>query len=367
MPNDRPQPLDDIIAESRPPQGDVPAELNNPRNYLVFSRLQSAAAVEDPVSAFTADSDGNVGVNDPETVLGITVGAVDPVTPEAIEAELAHKRSKDNKVGRDSSSYLPDWAAKAVTPPLAPATGQDRMVRRDGTRVRPECVIDVDNRSPYYPNSWPFSLVGRLFVWWNAASPNWTKSGTAGLLGTRTILTASHMVPWGSSNWKALFVPAYYNGASLFGSWAASWVTNAQGYSNHAQGDDMAVMRLAAPLGANLGFFGFRTYTSAWQDKSVWTLPGYAGDKDEAERPWLHLNFPIIDDDNDGAGVELEYRADTSGGVSGGPVFAWFNGSPDVVGTHSGCEDNVGEPKQNVAAGGNALTNLLHWARSTWP
>ncbi|MFD0527714.1 trypsin-like serine peptidase [Kitasatospora arboriphila] len=84
-------------------------------------------------------------------------------------------------------------------------------------------------------------------------------------------------------------------------------------------------------------------------------------------RPWLHLNYPITDDDNDGAGVELEYQADTEGGQSGAPVFAWFDGAPYVVGTHSGGEDNFGEPRQNVAAGGNALTNLLHWARNNWP
>jgi V8-like Glu-specific endopeptidase len=84
-------------------------------------------------------------------------------------------------------------------------------------------------------------------------------------------------------------------------------------------------------------------------------------------RPWLHANFPIIDDDNDGAGVELEYRADTEEGQSGSPVYAWFDGAPYVVGTHSGTEDNFGEPTQNVAAGGAALTNLLHWARANWP
>ena len=245
-----------------------------------------------------------------------------------------------------------------------------RLVRRNGTRVRPELVIDPDNRSPYYPNSYPLSVVGRLFVWDNAATPNWNRGARPHCSAPARYMTASHMVPWGSSNWKALFVPAYYDGASIHGSWAASWVTNAQGYRDHAQGDDMAVMRLSVPLGNNLGFFGFKTYTSDWEDQSIWTLPGYPWDKDPANpgsKPWLHENFPIIDDDNDGAGVELEYRADTEGGQSGAPVYAWFSGSPYVVGTHSGGEDNFGEPRQNVAAGGNALTNLLHWARSNWP
>ncbi|MFJ9718713.1 trypsin-like serine peptidase [Streptomyces sp. NPDC101213] len=367
MSNDRPDPLDRIVARSRPQQGDVPAELGNPRNYLVFDRPSSAAPVDDPAAVLTAGEDGRWGVSDSDTVLGVVVGAVEPVTPEAVESELADMRAADDTVGRDSSSYIPDWTAVSTTPTLAPGAARPRMVRRNGTRVRPEWVIPPDNRSPYYPNSYPFSLVGRIFVWQDAARPDWSWWGTASLLGTRTVMTASHVVPWGSSSWKALFVPAYYDGASVHGSWAASWVTDARGYSSHSQGDDMAVMRLNVPLGSNLGWFGFRTYSSDWEDLSVWTLPGYPWDHDSGNRPWLHLNFPIIDDDNDGAGVELEYQADTEGGQSGAPVFAWFSGSPDVVGTHSGGEDNFGEPRQNVAAGGNALTNLLHWARNNWP
>lgn len=367
MSNDLPDPLDRVMARARPQQGDAPTELSNPRNYLVFDRLPSAAPLDDSAALVTPDEDGRLGVSDPDTVLGVTVGAVEPVTPEAIESELSGMRAADDSVGRDSSSYIPDWTAVSATPALAPGVEWPRLVRRNGTRVRPEWVIGPDNRSPYYPSSYPYSVVGRIFVWRDATRPDWTWWGTASLLGARTIMTASHVVPWGSSNWKALFVPAYYDGASVHGSWAASWVTNAQGYSSHSQGDDMAVMRLAVPLGNSLGFFGFRTYNSGWEDRSVWTLPGYPWDKDSGNRPWLHLNFPVIDDDNDGAGVELEYQADTEGGQSGAPVFAWFNGSPDVVGTHSGGEDNFGEPRQNVAAGGNALTNLLHWARSNWP
>ncbi|MFI2373694.1 trypsin-like serine peptidase [Streptomyces sp. NPDC018964] len=367
MSNDQPDSLDHIVTRSRPQQGEAPAELNDPRNYLVFDRLGSAAQHGDPAAAVTTGEDGRLVVSDPDTTLGIVVGAVEPVTPEAIESEVAGIRAADDSAGSDNSAYIPDWTAVSAMPTLAPRAEPPRLVRRNGMRVRPEWVIDGDNRLPYYPNTYPFSLVGRIFVWQNAGTPNWTWWGTASLLGSRTIMTASHVVPWGSSNWKALFVPAYYDGASVHGTWAASWVTDARGYSNHSQGDDMAVMRLAVPLGNNLGWFGFRTYSSSWQDQPIWTLPGYPWDKDSGNRPWMHPNYPIIDDDNDGAGVELEYRADTEGGQSGAPVYAWFSGSPYVVGTHSGGEDNFGEPRQNVAAGGAALTNLLHWARGNWP
>jgi V8-like Glu-specific endopeptidase len=370
MSNNQPDPLDRIIARSRPQQGNAPADLNDPRNYLVFDRWPSAGIHRDAATVLTTHRDGRMAISDPDTVLGVIVGSVEPVTPEHIASELADIRAASDTVSRDGSSYIPDWTAVSATPTLAFGVERPRLVRRNGMRVRPEWVIDVDNRSPYYPNAYPYSVVGRLFVWDNAATPDWNWWGTASLLGVRTIMTASHMVPWSSSNWKALFVPAYYDGASIHGTWAASWVTNAQGYSSHDQGDDMAVMRLDVPLGNSLGWFGFKTYNDDWEDLNVWTLPGYPYDKDPfnpGSRPWLHLNFPIIDDDNDGAGVELEYQADTEGGQSGAPVFAWFDGAPYVVGTHSGGEDNFGEPRQNVAAGGDALTNLLHWARNNWP
>lgn len=366
MPIDQPDPLDRIITDSRPQQGEPPAALNVPGNYLVFDRAGSAEPPTDASSVLTLGEGGRLAVRDPATVLGIVVGAVAPVTTQEVEAQVS-ALNLDVETGRGGAGYIPDWTAVSPTPTLAPETVHPQVVRRSGARVRPEWVIGADGRSPYYPNAYPYSVVGRIFVWADAATPNWSWWGTASLLGARTILTASHVVPWRSGNWKALFVPAFYDGASIHGTWAASWVTNAHGYSSHSQGDDMAVLRLDVPLGTNLGWFGFRTYHPAWEDHSVWTLPGYPWDKDSGNRPWLHLNFPIIDDDNDGAGVELEYQADTEGGQSGAPVFAWFNGSADVVGTHSGGENNFGEPRQNVAAGGNALTNLLHWARNTWP
>lgn len=356
--------LESILKDSRPGRGEPPAELNDSRNYLVFDRIPGPRVSGDLTNSIGKDDGGRLTLDDPSVVLGIVVGPSDPVSTEFIEEEL---KGSDDKVVHDNSPYIPDWTAVSPAPTLAPAAEGRYLIRRKGKKVRPELVIHPDNRSPYIPNTYPYSIVGRLFVWHNAATPNWSGWGTASLLGARTILTASHVVPWNSPNWKALFVPGYYGGGSIHGAWASSWVTDVRGYRAHAQGDDIAVLRLNTPLGSSLGTFGFLTYDPAWEDQNIFTLPGYPWDKDSGNKPWVHLNFPIIDDDNDGAGLELEYRADTEGGQSGSPVYRWLNGAPWVVGTHSGSEDNPGEPRQNVAAGGRALTNLLHWARSNWP
>jgi len=43
-------------------------------------------------------------------------------------------------------------------------------------------------------------------------------------------------------------------------------------------------------------------------------------------------------------------------------MVGWF-----VAGRSApGWEDNFGEPKQNVAAGGSALSSLIAWARNNW-
>ena len=183
MSNDRPDSLDAFIAQSRrPQQGNAPAGLNDPRNYFVFDRLLSAGALADPATVFTTNRDGRVTLGDSGTVLGIVVGALQPVTTEQVASELANMRAADDNVGRDGSSYIPDWTAVSATPTLAPEVERPRLVRRNGTRVRPEWVIDPDARSPYYPNSYPYSIVGQIFVWSDAASPNWSWWGTAWLL-----------------------------------------------------------------------------------------------------------------------------------------------------------------------------------------
>jgi V8-like Glu-specific endopeptidase len=362
MTSGSPESLDAIIGQSRPQQSAPPPELSNPANLLVFGRDPQAAHNAAVDNAIQTDDQGRLRVTDPSVVFGIPLGRVEPVSVQELS-----RAAGVTDTDAEGEAYLPDWIGVSPAPVAAPQRSLTRLVRRNGSSVKPEWVIENDERVSYWPGNHPYSMVGRIFVWDNASSPNWAWWGTASLVGSRTVMTASHVVPWGSSNWKALFVPAYYDGASVHGSWAASWVTNAQGYSSHAQGDDMAVLRLDVPLGNSLGFFGFKTYNDDWEDQSVWTLPGYPWDRDNGQRPVVDLNFPIIDDDNDGAGVELEYRADTEGGQSGAPVYGWWSGAPYVVGTHSGGEDNSLEPRQNVAAGGSALSNLLQWARNNWP
>ena len=166
------------------------------------------------------------------------------------------------------------------------------------------------------------------------------------------------------------FVPAYYDGTSTSGSGVYSYVETYRGYEPHGQGDDIAILKLYTPLGDALGYFGAKTYNDDWEDGNYWTKCGYPSAVSSGQRPSRITWFPIIDDDNDGAGVELEYHADGSGGDSGGPVFGWWNDLPYIIGAHSGGEEEYEFPfsiiKNNVSAGGSILPNLINWGRSNW-
>ena len=68
---------------------------------------------------------------------------------------------------------------------------------------------------------------------------------------------------------------------------------------------------------------------------------------------------------------ELEFYADSTPGDSGGPVFGFWSGLPYAVGTVSGGEKTTflwwTIEDDNAAAGGNAMVDLIRWARTNWP
>jgi len=372
-----PMTLDDLSRlENVPDRGEPPEELLRPRTFLTAtpeayqaggaSKAQAGEAPQVDLRPVKGAEDDAGSGWEVDSSLSLTYGL------NVVKAEVAELPTGDAEAPDELDPFVPDWSGVDYLPsladPVSPHTART-LRRRNGRRVRPEYVFGADNRAVYYPSGYPWRCIGRIFVWPVAsnASPSW--SGTGALVWKNTILTCSHMAPWGSvSNnipWKALFVAGYYDGSSVNGAGASAWVTGLWGYKNHSQGDDMAVMALNAPLGSSLGYFGYKTYTSDWEDGPWWTLCGYPGMVANGQRPSRQSSFPIQDDDNDGAGVELEYEADTSDGNSGGPVFGWWDNQPYIIGTHSGGEEEAFDTN-NVAAGGAALSGLIKWARTNW-
>jgi len=255
------------------------------------------------------------------------------------------------------------------------------MWRKNGKRIYPNGFIwnNVDVRQPFFPSGYPLQCIGRIFVYTDPGSFNWSSSGTGALVGPNTVLTASHVVPWDVDGPMIEFVPAYFNGVSTLGANVYSYVDGAASYdesSSPAPAFDFAVLRLQDRLGDSLGWFGTRSYDDSWNDDNFWTLVGYPGAIDNAEQPSIQSGISFHDDDEDsndfGQAMELETQdGDSSPGDSGGPYFAFWDDGPYIVGADVGGETEwfffpFTTEDNNVASGGPALPQLVQWARDNW-
>ncbi len=282
--------------------------------------------------------------------------------PEKLVSEIDQKIS--------FTGLRPEWAHSFYAPRVD-STAYDRPMRRfNGRIVEPLYVFGADNRVAYQDASWPWGLVGKIF---NSDG----KVGTGALIGKRIIATAGHMIPWVSvaaGSWWMRFVPAFFNGSSLFGAGVQSFVSDAKGYntSGDVTGYDFAVCRLYTPLGDSLGYFGYNGYDDDWEDEAYWTLLGYPTAIASGQKPSFQGSIAVIDDDGDSnGGLEIESHADMTPGNSGGPFFGWWSGDPRLIGVVSGQEEEYSFPfsteKVNVVAGGSGFTNLMAWGRTNWP
>lgn len=353
----------DNVPASAPMPADIAAGLANPRIHLTAPDGKPISSSQ--LSGFSANADRGGGLVLPAgSYTGQPVRSTSFLTAE----DFAKLDAKSELAG-----YKPDWSPNVFHPKYTAPKGRPIVRGVNNSTIIPERPFPPENRRNFWPSGYPWHCIGRLFIWNDAAASNWVGAGTAVLVGPRVILTASHMLPWGSASWKALFVPGYFNGGPLPGEGAASWCSDYRGYQFEPddQAFDMAVLRLYDPVGSSVGWMGAKTYVSGWQDQPFWSLVGYPGDAALAggEQPTIEQGIRVLDDDSDGDFLEIEHRADTSDGNSGGPLFAFWDDGPYVIGTHSGYEGHSWPDYENhnVAAGGKGMLNLINWARSNWP
>jgi V8-like Glu-specific endopeptidase len=303
-----------------------------------------------------------------EAVVGLPVRS-----GEQLEAGILAETSSPSP---QVEAYCPPWMPQVYHPKLS-MTPRQIVRTRDDRKFTPNFIYGGDDRREFFPQGYPWSCIGRIFVWNNATNPNWNTSGTGALVGDRVVLTCGHILPVNPppGTWKVLFVPGYFDGRSVVGTGANSWVSDFR-YLGRALAKDMAVMRLYDPLGQALGYFGSELYNDDWEDQPLWTHVGYPGDIARAERPSRQFGIAVIDDDSDGDALEIEHEGDTSDGDSGGPFFHFRPDGPYIIGTHSGGErrgidlgflGTITLEDNNVEAGGKALNDLIRWARGVWP
>lgn len=282
----------------------------------------------------------------------------------------SHKPSK----AAATKPFRPAWAEQTYHPKrtiAAPWTLRPTRKEKHGEVYYG--VFPPEDRNVYYPSGYPWHCVGRVFVWNDASAANWAWWGSAVLVGPRVVLTAGHVVPWDATTWMMQFIPSYYDGKSLSGAGANSWVSDAQGWdvsykSRYPDAFDLAVLRLYDPLGDSLGYFGSKTYSEDWNGGNYFNVTGYPSMIASAERPSYELGIAVVETDTNSNALRLDHRGDTTGGDSGAPFWGtWPDGFPYAVGTVSGGVYEGDDKDFNIAAGGQAMVDLIRWGLTNWP
>jgi V8-like Glu-specific endopeptidase len=278
--------------------------------------------------------------------------------------------------GTSTAPHRPEWSGLSYQPRIAEPFRRGRIRTIAGRSIEPFYGIydNPDARKVYYPEDYPWRCTGRIFTYTTWPTPNWSWSGSGVLIGPRLVLTAGHVAPWGSRSWAMLFIPAYWDGASVYGAGASSYVSDYRGWNTGGgTAYDICLLRLYQPLGNQLGWIGSRTYDGDWEGGNYWVLTGYPGAIAAANRPAYQSGVAVLDDDEDGDAQQIEHHGDSSPGESGGPMFGFWNDGPHAIGTTSGGETisggflGIGNEDNNIAAGGDAMVDLVKWGLSNWP
>jgi hypothetical protein len=345
-----------------------------PRTFQVLGPLAPA-----PTISPSRDVDGawEIGA---AVGWGLPVGKIETFAV----GDVRHERRPDRIV---SEAFIPDSSPIVTRPESAARHPRRRVEQLAGRRYHladednHTWIFGSDNRMAIDPVGYPWHCICHLtFSTRRAPTSPWKYSGegTGFLVGRNVCVTASHVFPTaGFSEFKVDVVAGSFLGTSTLGIAGRTNVHSVLRVSPYDVGSDLMMMGLYDPVGDAAGWLGTRTYTDRWEDWNVWALVGYPYDK--KPNPTWQRQIAIYDDD-DGPDVDmpngdwwdslqLESYADVASGMSGAPMFGWFEDGVYAVGVLKGWEGvdyGFGEDNNAVASGGRILPAMVNYARSLW-
>lgn len=226
---------------------------------------------------------------------------------------------------------------------MAPLRAEELAAMRISTpvaRVIQESILGYDSRYQVTPSTYPERAVALITYNGNTHCTGW-------LIGKDTIVTAGHCVHGGgiSSRWGSTAAfrvyPGYSDGYAPYGSCNAKELYSSSGWIMSAENDaDIGLIKLDCSVGNSTGYFSYFAADSV--DNTAVTVNGYPGDKADAHQQWASDGTISRSTAN-----KLFYDNDTTGGMSGSPVWLRNNGNAWAIGIHTNGEDASFSPGSN--------------------
>jgi Trypsin len=282
-----------------------------------------------------------------------------PTAPPSLILQTIKKHSAASSIPTpDVLPLMPSYFGKiSATPAVLPISPPARVLFR-GYELEPFTIFPPDGRNPYDDRSFPWVCVCNVV--------SGTRSGCGVLIGTRHVLTASHVIDWQAKNASVSIVQGGVTLATANATHLIAYEQIDQVTYNNAD-DDYAVLVLDSPLGKTFGGLGAREYDSGWDNETAnWYNIAYSPDI-SFSTPTFQTGFFLDEDDFDlgGGRMLITKTGDFIKGMSGSPVFGFWPEGPLVVGVVSAGGSGLGD--FSAIAGGSNLIRLIAQARSDFP
>ncbi len=211
------------------------------------------------------------------------------------------------------------------------------------TQATPESVIGGDDRKIYNNVGFPGRTIVKLYI----SAPwggNWVGSGA--IIDNFHVLTAGHCAyiyddDTGNEGWASSIevIPGMDQADLTPDPFGNAWVTGMRSYNGWTENEnyehDWALLTLDRNVGAFTGWMGRITApsSSSIYDNTM-NVAGYPTDLDSGDRLYHDS------DSGDGAWSNNHfYWADTFGGMSGGPVWRYADGTRHIMTIHAYGQD----------------------------
>ncbi len=322
------------------------------------------------VSLNPSGSQGSLGSPPSEDFASVETGyGGDPYhshTPTGVLAESAAELTARYPI--EPSDVLPEIAAAAP----------DRL-RLEAPEGMEEAVVGTDNRKELRNDligKWPYSALCHLLITFPSGRQ---ESGTAWLISPRLAITAGHCIynkRHGGYARSIAIWPGRHGGTGHRYQASPRFFVNAPYKTYDDRGD--ATRKQYYDYGGivlgqsadSAGAFGFRPYTSAELTSKTVNIVGYPAQRPEPSNPnqhrwqygelWGHAAAVYSIQDR-----LLYYTVDTTGGVSGAPVFRSIRHEGSVryiaVGVHTAAASD--RLNQAVRINSTISNTFLQWMR----